>query len=146
MDLSQFLGVLRTRWKFIFVTFGLGALITALVIVLVPPTYKSTATLLISTPSTGVADSYTASLSAVQRADSYATLAKSSDVLNRVAERLDNEVSAGELAENIETSVVENTLLLRVEATRQVTGPGPADRHGGVRRDHSPRQEHRDAE
>ena len=117
MDLSQFLGVLRTRWKFIAVTFGLGALITALVIVLVPPTYKSTATLLISTPSTGVADSYTASLSAVQRADSYATLAKSSDVLNRVAERLDNQVSAGELAKNIDTSVVENTLLLRVEAT-----------------------------
>ena len=68
MDLSQFLGVLRTRWKFVFVTLGLGALITALVIVLVPPTYGSTATLLISTPSTGVADTYSASLTAGQRA------------------------------------------------------------------------------
>jgi receptor protein-tyrosine kinase len=116
VDLSQFLGVLRTRWKFVFVTFALGALVTALVIVLVPPSYKSTATLLISTPSTGVADSYTASLTAVQRADSYATLAKSSDVLTRVAERLDNQVSAADLADQVETSVVENTLLLRVEA------------------------------
>ncbi len=29
MDLSQFLGVLRTRWKFVFVTLGLGALVMA---------------------------------------------------------------------------------------------------------------------
>ena len=116
MDLSQFLGVLRARWKFVFVTLGLGALITALVTVLVPPTYGSTATLLISTPSTGVADSYSASLTAAQRAESYANLAKSSDVLTRVAERLDNEVSAAELAEQVDASVVETTLLLRVDA------------------------------
>ena len=117
MDLSQFLGALRTRWKFVVVTFGLGALITALVIVLIPPQYKSTATILISTPSTGVADTYSASLTAGQRALSYANLAKSSDVLTRVAERLNNEVSAGDLAKQIETSVVETTLLLRVEAS-----------------------------
>jgi receptor protein-tyrosine kinase len=55
-------------------------------------------------------------LTAAQRADSYANLAKSSEVLTRVAERLNNEVSASDLADQIETSVVENTLLLRVEA------------------------------
>ncbi len=116
MDLSQFLGALRARWKFVFVTLGLGALITALVTVLVPPTYGSTATLLISTPSTGVTDSYSASLTAAQRAESYANLAKSSDVLTRVAERLDNEVSAADLAKQVDASVVETTLLLRVDA------------------------------
>ena len=63
-----------------------------------------------------LADSYTASLTAVQRADSYANLAKSSDVLTRVAERLDNEVSAADLAKQVDASVVENTLLLRVDA------------------------------
>ena len=116
MDLSQFLGVLRARWKFVVVTLGFGALITALVIVLVPPTYGSTATLLISAPSTGVADTYSASLTAAQRAESYANLAKSSDVLSRVAERLGDEVSVADLAEQVDTSVVETTLLLRVDA------------------------------
>ena len=116
MDLSQFLGVLRTRWKFVFVTLGMGALITALVIVMVPPTYGSTSTILITTPSTGVVDSYAANLSAGQRADSYAALAKDSELLNRVAKRLNNEVSAEYLAQQVNTSVVENTLLLRVDA------------------------------
>lgn len=116
MDLSQFLGVLRTRWKFVIVTLGMGALITALVTVLVPPTYGSTATLLISTPSTGVVDTYTASLTAVQRADSYANLAKNSEVLTRVAERLNNEVSPSQLAGQIDVTVVQDTLLLRVDA------------------------------
>ena len=116
MDLSQFLGVLRTRWKFVLVTLGLGALITALAIVLVPPTYGSTATLLISTPSTGVADTYSASLTAGQRASSYADLAKSSEVLTRVAQRLNSDLSAAQLAKQVDASVVENTLLLRVDA------------------------------
>ena len=116
MDLSQFLGALRARWKFVVVTLGLGALITALVIVLVPPTYGSTATLLISTPTTGVADSYNATLTAGQRAESYANLAKNPEVLTRVAERLNNEVSADQLAKQVDTSVVQNTLLLNVDA------------------------------
>ncbi len=116
MDLNQFLGVLRTRWKFVFVTLGLGALLTALVIVLVPPTYGSTTTLLISTPSTGIADAYTTSLAAQQRADSYANLAKNSEVLTRVAERLDKAVSASQLAEQVDVAGVEDTLLLRVDA------------------------------
>ena len=116
MDLSQFLGVLRARWKFVFVTLGLGALITALVTVMTPPTYGSTTTLLISTPSTGIADSYAATLTASQRADSYANLAKSSEVLARVAERLDNEVTADRLSKQVDATVVENTLLLRVDA------------------------------
>lgn len=116
MDLSQFLGVLRSRWKFVFVTLSLGALITALVVVLVPPTYGSTATLLISTPSTGIADAYTTSLATQQRADSYANLAKNSEVLTRVAERLNDEVSASQLAKQVDVAGVDDTLLLRVDA------------------------------
>ena len=44
MDLRQFLGILRTRWKFVVVTFGFGALVTTGLILLLPPTYGSTAT------------------------------------------------------------------------------------------------------
>jgi receptor protein-tyrosine kinase len=110
------LDVLRTRWKFVLVTLGLGAVVTALVIILVPPTYGSNATLLISTPSTGVADSYTVSLATSQRAESYSNLAMGSEVLTRVAERLDNEVTATELEDQVELSVVQDTLLLRVDA------------------------------
>lgn len=133
MDLRQFLRILRTRWKFVFVTLGIGALITALVIVLVPPTYGSTATLVISTPSTGIADSYSASLTTTQRADSYANLATSTDVLTRVAERLDNQVSAADLADQVQVTVVANTLLLRVDA--RATSPELAQQIATVESD-----------
>ena len=117
MDLRQFLGILRARWKFVFVMLGLGTLITTGLTLTIPPTYASTATLFISTPSTGVADTYSATLTAGQRAQSYADLAREPEVLARVAERLDADLSASDLADQVETSILENTLLIRVDTT-----------------------------
>ena len=119
MDLRQFLGILRARWKFVIVTLGLGALLTVGVILGTAPTYASTATLFISTPSTGVVDSYAATATAGQRAQSYANLARDPEVLARVAERLEIERTPAQLASQIETSVVETTLLLRVDTTAE---------------------------
>ena len=117
MDLRQFLGILRARWKFIVMTIAFGAAVTTAVIVLWPKSYASTASLFISTPSTGVADTYSATMTAGQRAESYANLAKDPEVLARVGERLDIKRTPDELAGQIETSVVELTLLLRVDTT-----------------------------
>jgi capsular polysaccharide biosynthesis protein len=63
----------------------------------------------ISTPSTGVADTYSATLTAGQRAESYADLARGSEVLDRVANRLDADLSRSQLADQITTTVVEST-------------------------------------
>ena len=117
MDLRQFLGILRARWKFVVVTVGLGALFTTGLLLAIPPTYASTATLFISTPSTGVTDTYSATVTVGQRAQSYADLAREPEVLERVAQRLDVDLSPSQLADQIQTSVIESTLLLRVDAT-----------------------------
>ena len=119
MDLRQFLGILGSRWKFVIVTLGIGAVMTTGLILQTPATYASTATLFISTPSTGVADTYSATLTAGQRAQSYADLARDAEVLQRVADRLDIKTSASALAGQVETSVVESTLLLRVDTTAE---------------------------
>ena len=39
MDLRQFLGIVRARWKFVLVTLGLGALLTTGLLIYTPPTY-----------------------------------------------------------------------------------------------------------
>lgn len=119
MDLRQFLGILRARWKFIVVTLGLGALLTTGLILSTAPTYASTATLFVSTPSTGVADSYSTTLTASQRAQSYANLAVQPEALTSLAKRLGVKTSTSELASQIKTSVIKDTLLLRVEATAE---------------------------
>jgi capsular polysaccharide biosynthesis protein len=143
VDLRQFLGILRVRWKFIIVTIGFGALITTLLILWLPKSYASTASLFISTPSTGVADTYSATLTAGQRAESYATLARDPEVLARVAQRLDIKRTPSQLADQISTTVVETTLLLRVGVVARARA---ADRLGRVRRDRPPGQEPRDSE
>lgn len=116
VDLRQFLGILLARWRFIAVIVGLGITATVGLVLATPQTYASQATLFISTPSTGVLDPYQATLTAQQRAQSYANLAKDTEVLQAAAERLNAGLSARQLSHQVETSVVKDTLLLRVDA------------------------------
>ena len=116
MDLSQFLDVLRARWKFAVTTMGIGVVVTVITMLQVPPTYGSSATLLISASSSSTTESYALTFLAAQRADSYADLAKSSEVLIRVSAQLGNDLSVAELAGQVDASVVENTSLLRLDA------------------------------
>ena len=96
MDLQQFVGILRTRWRFIVVTILLGALITVGVTLATPMSYASRATIFVSTPQTGVID-YQGQLSAQQRTESYAQLAMDTDLLQQVSARLSSGVSAADL-------------------------------------------------
>lgn len=104
------------RWKFIFATLSLGTILTVVLILQLTPQYSSTARLFISTPNTGQADSYSASLFATQRVTSYADLAKEPAVLQRVVDQLGLNMTRQELAGKITTTVVPNTLLLEVAA------------------------------
>ncbi len=114
MDLLQFLGILRTRWRFIIVTFLIGAVATGLYAFLTPATYASQATLIVSTPPSGVLDPYQASLATLQRAQSYANLATDDDVLEAAAQRLNSGLNPRELGELVSARVVEDTMLLEI--------------------------------
>ncbi len=117
MDLLQFLGILRTRWRFIIVTFLIGAVATGLYAFLTPATYASQATLIVSTPPSGVLDPYQASLATLQRAQSYANLATDDDVLEAAAQRLNSGLNPRELGELVSARVVEDTMLLEINTT-----------------------------
>ncbi|MFL6088966.1 MAG: polysaccharide biosynthesis tyrosine autokinase [Aeromicrobium sp.] len=116
MDLRQFLGILRVRWRFIALTLLLGTLVTVGLTLTTPTTYASEATLWVSPPPTGVLDPYNASTTAQQRAESYARLATDPDVLRRVAERLNLGPSSAHLIRGISATVTSGTLLLQVDA------------------------------
>jgi len=126
VDLLQFLDILRARWRFLVLTVLLGTMITIGVTLATPMSYASTATIFVSTPQTGVIDPYQGSLAARQRAESYAQLAKDSDVLQEVATRLSAGVSAADLSRQVGISVAEDTLLLQV--TAQANSPELAQR------------------
>lgn len=116
MDLRQFLATLANRWRFIVLTVLLGTLVTVGLTFATPTQYASRATLWVTTPPTGVIDSYQASLTARDRAESYANLANNLEVLQGVSQRLDGEFSASDLQRRVRTTVSPETLLLEVEA------------------------------
>lgn len=115
MDLRQFLGMLRARWRFMALTLLLGTLTTIGVTVATPTTYASRATLWVTTPPTGTIDPYLASTTARDRAQSYANLANNPEVLGPAADRLGNGMSAADLAQRVTTSVSTDTLLLQID-------------------------------
>lgn len=115
MDLRQFLSILKSRWRFVAITLVIGTLITVGVTLATPTTYASRATLWITTPPSGVIDSYQASVTATARAQSYANLANNPEVLQRAAERLNIGLTAPELARHVQTTVEEATLLIQVD-------------------------------
>jgi capsular exopolysaccharide synthesis family protein len=115
VDLRQFLTILRVRWRFVVFTILTGVFLTAGLILLTPLTYASRATLFVSPPSTGIVDTYNATFTAQQRAESYANLAVDAEVLGRVAARLGNGTTAHQLADEVTTSVDQNTLLLQID-------------------------------
>ncbi|HJR89651.1 MAG TPA: polysaccharide biosynthesis tyrosine autokinase [Aeromicrobium sp.] len=112
MDLHQFLGILRARWRFVTLVMAVGALTTAVFIVMTPYTYASTATLLVSTPPSGVLDPYGSVQTAQQRAQSYANLATDAEFRQQVGSRLDGGLGDG----SVSAEVIPQTLLLRVNA------------------------------
>lgn len=119
MDLRHFLGVLRSRWQFIFGTLAVGIIATIAIVLQLNPVYSSTARVFVSTPTTGQADSLSASFFTTQRVASYAALASDPTVLQSVIDELELDTVPAELAGQITTTAVPQTLILEVEAKGQ---------------------------
>lgn len=116
MDLRQFLGILRSRWKFIISTLVIGTIATVGLVLNMSPVYSSSARVFVSTPTNGQADPYAATVFAAQRIASYADLATDPTILQKVIDRLGLDESREELAGNITAEVVPQTLILQISA------------------------------
>lgn len=116
MDLRQFLGILRGRWKFIITTLVIGTIATIGLVLSMSPVYSSSARVFVSTPVNGQSDPYTATVFVAQRIASYADLATDPTVLQKVIDRLGLNETREELAKNISAEVVPQTLILQITA------------------------------
>ncbi len=124
MDLQQFIGVLRARWKFIVVTLLLGTLLSAAFAMTRPAVYASTGRVFIAVPDDSPAASdFLSTYLVSQRTASYSELAKDPVLLQKVIDRTGLQVSRSEVASRISTNVVASTQIVEVKAT----GPTPEE-------------------
>lgn len=115
LDLKQFLQVLRRRWRsilaIVLVALGVSAGVTFAVM---EPEYESRSQVLISIDVRETTDTFSALYFANNRAATYADLAKSSGLSERVIDSLDLQMTAEELSADISATVVESTSLIEL--------------------------------
>jgi capsular exopolysaccharide synthesis family protein len=113
VDLRQFIGVLRTRWRFWVVVLLAGCALTVGAVASMAPVYGSTTKLFIATSAGGQAE-YQASFIVSQRVASYADLAVDPALLQRVIAAEDLDVAVEELADRVDSQVVESTQTIEI--------------------------------
>ena len=118
VDLRQFLGALRSRWKFSVTTFLIGAIATVALVLSAAPQYGSSVKLFISTPTGGSAE-YAASFIVTQRVASYADLATDPSVMQQVIDRLGLDMSYEDLQGRTEATVIASTQTVQIDVTAE---------------------------
>jgi capsular polysaccharide biosynthesis protein len=114
MELHDYVRTARRRWVLILGTAVLLAVVATLLTSLLERQYASTSRVFISTVSPDPAQSYQGGLFAEQRASSYAELVNGPELSKRVVDRLGLKMTAEELAERVDASVVPDTVVLRI--------------------------------
>lgn len=118
MDFKQFLSVIRRRWISVVALVGVGVAVASLLsFVILTPKYESKSTVFLSVDVRDTTDAYAALFFAQTRAASYADLAQSEELSQRVIDTLDLDMTAGELAAEISAEVVESTSLIELKVT-----------------------------
>ncbi|MGN6782427.1 MAG: polysaccharide biosynthesis tyrosine autokinase [Marmoricola sp.] len=115
MDLKELVRVLRRRWKNIVAMIVLALAIAAAISFTATPVYQSTARVFISTDVSTSAEAFYAGGFAQQRVQSYADLATSSEVEQRVIDRLHLNLTPAELAAKVSATVGTNTVIITLE-------------------------------
>ncbi len=121
MELRDYLRIARRRWLLIVGTMIVTVAVAALITSQTTKQYASTARVFISTTPSNSADAYQGGLFSQQRVSSYADLISGLELSQRVIDKLQLDMSAGELAGKINASVVPDTVVLKIT----VTDPSP---------------------
>lgn len=117
MEIRQFLATVRRRWKLVVAFLVLGLACAAVITTTLTPRYSSESRLFISTQATDVVDPYAGALFSMQRASSYAELAKDPAIMQKVIDKVGLNLTPGQLAADITTEAVPNSVILSVVAT-----------------------------
>jgi receptor protein-tyrosine kinase len=115
VDFKELVRMARRRWKTIAAMFLLGVIGSALISFSTTPTYHSTARVFISTDVSSGAEQFYAGAFTTQRVKSYADLATSRELMNRVIDRLDLKLTPAQLASKITATVVQDTVIIELD-------------------------------
>ncbi|HEX3932482.1 MAG TPA: polysaccharide biosynthesis tyrosine autokinase [Nocardioides sp.] len=119
MELSDYLRILRRRWRWIAVPIVLGIAGAVALIGLSTPMYASSTRLFVSTSSqsSDLTEANQGNSLAIERVQSYANLVKTHSLAQRVSNRLGGAYGADGLVKRVSSSVVPNTVNLTITAT-----------------------------
>lgn len=124
MDFKDLLRTARRRWLTIALLFILGLLGAGAYTYSQTPQYQSTARVFISTNTSGTSqDSVSAGTFALLRVQSYANLANSREVTQRVISRLNLNLTPTQLSRKISATVTDQTVIIALTAR----DPSPAN-------------------
>lgn len=115
MDLHDFVKLLRTRWITIFVTALVGVLAAITVTLIQTPQYESSTRLFVSASSGASAtEVFQGMRYSQERVISYTELIMGETLAQRTIDRLDLDMTPGELIENITAKAIPDTVLIEV--------------------------------
>ncbi|WP_375401445.1 Wzz/FepE/Etk N-terminal domain-containing protein [uncultured Amnibacterium sp.] len=117
MNLHDYLRVLRRNWWVLPLVMVIGAVAAGLLTLRTPPVFQSTASALVVTPSSSIAELQLGNQFAIARAGTYAQLATTASVLDRAAATLGTSSSAEELARSVTASAQAGTAIIAITAT-----------------------------
>jgi receptor protein-tyrosine kinase len=114
VDFKELLRMAQRRWLTIVVFFILGLLAAGAFTYVQTPEYESKARVFISADTSGgtTTDAVAASYFATQRVESYAELATSRELMQRVITRLNLNLTPSQLADKVEAKVSELTVII----------------------------------
>ncbi len=118
MDLLEYARLLRKHWLAVVAATILGVGAGLLLAMVQTPSYRASTEVFISTQASDTSsDLVQGNAFTLSRVNTYARLASSEEVLDRVVEQLDLEVPARELIEQIRAVPVPGTAILEISAT-----------------------------
>ncbi|MGV0642456.1 polysaccharide biosynthesis tyrosine autokinase [Mycolicibacterium sp. XJ2546] len=115
MSIQNFVKLLRTRWLIICITIAVAVLGAVAVNLLTTPLYEASTRLFVSTTSSAsVAEMYQGNRFSQERVISYTELLTGETLAQRTIDKLDLDMSADELQDNVEASAKLDTVLINV--------------------------------
>jgi receptor protein-tyrosine kinase len=119
VDFKQIIQVLRRRWMTIALLFVIAVGASAAYTFTATKQYQSSATIFISANMRDASDNYAATYAISTRMETYADLATSGEVLDKVISELGLDIGAGALADKIGSTVVPATSQINLTVTDQ---------------------------